>query len=241
MNFPWALRMARDDAATLAGLRLQSGLEVAVDAREVWLRGQSADDPLASRLLALPATGRYEWQAPDQLRELDKRIPSHRLPGLSWQPLDVWLQVELPAAALPANEPEAVALRLVRSGDERIPDLLLTRLDEFQRFAAQAASVRLERLRFAASADGRVLVHGTPLPPLPGQRFVSHGGVAVPAGYAWQPAVSTEVLGHRLGASGEALVLWHENGTFTRLHGEQFVAATRSAVLATAQATRPTA
>jgi len=186
----------------------------------------------------LPATGRFEWLSPDKLRPLENRIPSQRLPVLGWQRLDAWLRVEFPAAALPGNQPETVALRLVRSGDERNPDLLLTRLDTFQQFAAQAALVRLVRLRFAAAADGRVLVHGTPLPPLPGQRFVLRSGVAVPVGYGWEPAVSAEVLAHRLGASDEAPVLWNEDGTITRLHSEQFIPATRSAVLATARAIR---
>jgi len=228
--------MARDDAAALAALRLQGGLVVAVGGREVWLRGQPDDERLAARLLALPATGRFEWQPPDRLRPIEKRIPSHRLPALSWQRLDAWLQVEFPAAALPGNPPATVGLRLVRSGDERNADLLLTQVEAFRQFAAQAALVRLERLRFAAAADGRVLVQGTPLPSLPGQRYVSCGGVAVPAGYAWQPAVSAEVLAHRLGASDEAPVLWNEDGSITRFHSEHFVAATRSAVLATAQA-----
>lgn len=238
MNFPWALCIALEDAAALAALRLHPGLEVATGTREVWLRGQPADERFSARLLALPATGRFEWLLPDKLRPLENRIPSQRLPVLGWQRLDAWLQVEFPAAALPANQPEAVTLRLVRSGEERNPDLLLTRLDVFQEFAAQAALVRLERLRFAATADGHVLIHGTPLPPLPGQRFVLHKGLAVPAGYAWQPAVSAEVLAHRLGASDEAPVLWNEDGTITRLHSEQFVSATRSAVLTTVKAVR---
>jgi hypothetical protein len=158
------------------------------------------------------------------------------LPELRWQPLNAWLHVELPVAAFPAQEPRTVSLRLVRSTEEREPELLLTSLEEFQRFAIQAAQVRLDRLQFAAHLSGNVLVRGMPLPPLPGQRFVLHGGVAVPAGLAWQPAVNDQVLARCFGVSGDALVLWNEDGRITRLHGEQFVGATRSAVRTTAQA-----
>ena len=240
-NFPWALRMAREDAAALAGLRLTPGVEVAEDGRQIWLRGQRADESLAVLLFALPAAGRYEWLPPSQLRELDRRIPSSRLPELEWHSLHKWLQVQSPLAAIAGDLPAAVALRLVRTGMERTPDVLLTRLDAFQEFARRAALVRLERLQFAAAADGRVLIRGTPLPPLPGQRFVTHGGVAVPAGYNWHPAVSAEVMARRLGAPADALVLWNEDGTVTRLHKEQFVAASRSAVMATAAVLRETA
>jgi hypothetical protein len=144
-----------------------------------------------------------------------------------------WLQVELPVAALPAGLPATVPLRLVRSSEEREADLLLTTFDEFRRFAIDVAQVRLERLRFAVTAEGRVLVQGTPLPPIPGRRFVLHQGVAVPAGFAWQPAVGADVLSRRLGVSGDALVLWNEDDTVTRLHTEQLIPVTRSAVCMT--------
>ena len=101
------------------------------------------------------------------------RSPSlARLPALRWQSLAAWLQIEMPFAAMPANAAALVALRLVRSTDEREPELLLTSLENFKLFSQEAALVRLERLQFAADAQGNVLVQGRPLPPLPGRRFV---------------------------------------------------------------------
>jgi hypothetical protein len=228
--------MGREDGAALAAIRLIGGIQVAEVGKEIWLRGQGGDDSLGGKLSALPANARYEWLKPDQLRRIDQRVPSGRFPTLQWQPLAAWLQVELPVAALPALEPRPVSLRLIRSTDEREPELLLTDIKAFQEFASQVAQVRLERLQFAAAADGRVIVRGKPLPPLPGCRFVIHGGVAVPAGYCWEPAISPEVLARRFAVSGAALVLWNEVGTITRLHGEQFMPVSRSAVRATQQA-----
>lgn len=222
--------------AALAAIRLISGIEVAETGKEIWLRGQRGNDSLDEKLSALPANARYEWLNPDQLRRMDQRVPSGRFPPLQWQPLAAWLQVELPTAALPALEPRPVSLHLIRSTEEREPELLLTDIDAFQKFASQAAQVRLNCLQFAAADDGRVVVRGKPLPPLPGRRFVIHGGVAVPSGFAWQPAVSPEVLVRRFAVSGDALVLWNEDGTITRLHGEQFIPVSRSAVRTTKQA-----
>ncbi|MFO1513670.1 MAG: hypothetical protein U1F83_12255 [Verrucomicrobiota bacterium] len=124
-------------------------------------------------------------------------------------------------------------LRLVRSGEECESELLLTTLAEFKPFAMYCAGA--PGLQFAVQA---LLVRGTPLPPLPGgRRFALHQGVAaVPAGFAWRPTVSAEVLARRFGVTGDALVLWNEDGTITRLHGEQFVPATRGAARATEQA-----
>lgn len=236
VNFAWIICIARDDAASLAALRLVTGVEVAEMETQIWIRGHQVDESLEKRLSALPAQGRYELMASNQLRQERRRIPSGRLPELSWLPLSAWLQVELPAAALPAHEPLPVPLRLVRSANERAPELLLTGLEDFHRFTDQAAQVRLERLQFAADSKGNVLVRGVPLPPLPGKRFVMYGGVAVPAGFAWQPATSDEVLARQFNVSGHDLVVWNEDGTFQRLQGEQFVAATRSAVRATKRA-----
>lgn len=233
MNFPWAICIGREDVAALAAIRLAGGIEVATAGKEIWLRGQRGDDSLDAKLSALPANARYEWLNPDQLRRVEQRVPSDRFPALAWQPLAAWLQVEVPVAALPAREPRPVPLQLIRSTDECEPELLLTDLATFQRFVSEAAQVRLGRLHFAAAADGRVLVRGRPLPPLPGSRFVLHCGVAVPAGFSWSPAVSPEVLARRFAVSGEAFVLWKADGTITRLHGEQFIPASRSAVQAT--------
>jgi hypothetical protein len=236
VNFPWALCFSRTDAAALASLRLVAGLEVAEDAGMIWVRGQMCHEQLETKLAALPAGQRFEWLATNLLRPIDQRIPAAQLPKLAWQPLNSWLQVELPPLALPAVQPAAVCLRLVRSSREQEADLLLTSLAEFSEFAAGAAQVRLERLQFAADSDGAVLVRGQPLPALPGRRFVLHSGVAVPAGFAWEPAVSPEVLARRFGVSGNAVVLWTEDGTVTHVHQEQFVPASRSAVRATATA-----
>lgn len=236
MNFPWALCIAREDAAVLAGLRLVPGIEVAENTPKVWLRGSAADESLSHRLLALPTTERYERLPSGRLRRLNERIPSHQLPELAWQPLAAWLHAAIPIGAMPGDAPTPVALQLTRSAGEQKPELLLTDLVEFQRFVEQAALVRLRRWQFAANADGRVLIRGTPLPPLPGKQFVVREGVATPAGFDWCPAVDAEVVARCFGASDEGLVLWQEDGSIIRLHREQFMPVTRSAVAATQQA-----
>ena len=234
VNFPWAICIAREDAGSLAAIRLISGIEVGETVEAIWLRGQRGDETLEAKLSALPASARYEWLVTNRLRQINERVPSDTLPSVQWQRLDTWLQVEMPAAAIPADAPVPVPLRLTRSTVEQLPELLLARVDDLTRFAA--ARVRLEPLQFAASLDGDALVRGRPLPPIPGRRFVIHGRVAVPVGFSWEPKVSVEVLGRRFGVSGDALIVWNENGTLTRLHSEQFVALSRSALRATRQA-----
>jgi hypothetical protein len=236
MNFPWAICIALEDAASLSPLRQVAGIEVGEAGAQIWLRGKPGDEKLDAKLAALPARVCYEWLASNDLRQIDRRIPNDRLPTLRWQPLDAWLQVTMPTAAMAAEQPNPVSLRLVRSSCEQEPELLLTNLDDLVRFASMAAQVRLERLQFAANGDAQVLVRGRPLPPLPGQRFVLHGGVAVPVGFAWEPQVDSTALARRFAAADDAIVLWNEDQTITRLHSEQFVPLSRSALRATQQA-----
>lgn len=236
MNSAWAIRLSRHDAAALAGLRLRPALEVLESGDDVWLRSKSSDDELKAKLSALPALARCEWLPDDRLRPLGKLIPTGILPSSPWQPLKSWLQVAFPPAASLALEPARVALELVRSASEHESALLLTGLKEWSQYAATAAKVRLEPLRFAVDHSGRVLVQGNPLPPIPGKRFVIYGRIAVPAGFTWVPALSPAVLLRVFGGAESSLVLWEEQGTITRLSAEQFIPATRAAVKATQSA-----
>jgi hypothetical protein len=230
------MTLAREDALTVAALRLVPGIEVAEHAGLIWLRGKAADDDLSSRLRAIPAIDRYERLAENRLRRIEDRIPALSLPESNWQRLETWLRVEAPATAFPGTEPSGMALRLVRSAAEHDPELLVTDLYAWTEFARDAAQVRLQCWQFAASAEGLVIIRGKPLAPLAGTRFVLHGNIAVAAGFTWNPRVDPDVLARLFGSSEERLVLWWEDGTFSRLQTEQFVSATRSAIRATAKA-----
>jgi hypothetical protein len=252
MNFPWAISIAREDAPALARLRLRQGLEIGETEKQLWLRGKAVDEHLDRALMRLPATARYEWLSDDRLRRLESRISSATMPALDWAPLSEWIRTEVGAAALPARIPGGVRLEIVRSFDERPAELLLTQFSQWHRFVLEAPEVRLRPLSFAMNADGQVLVGGTPSPPLPGQPFVlwrspsdsGSGGIALPAGFKWCPEVSVEVVLRRLGFPPDSLALCcarrdsssHAVLTFTRIHTDQFVPASRSAVRATAKA-----
>lgn len=236
MNHPWAIQILTSGAAPIGHLRLFEGIEVGADASDLWLRGKRADERLAAALSRLPALARYEWQEPDALRLLGKRVPARRLPAANWQPIAKWAKVIFPISALPGLLPETSNLKLVRNGDERAAELLLTSIQEFASFAANAAAIRLDPLRFAMNSRGEVLIQGTPLPPIRGARFALHGRIGVPIGFHWSPAVSASALEQKLQLGPEVLAVWNEDGAITRLGVEQFVACTRSAVRATLEA-----
>src|SRR4051812_48614979 len=123
MNHPWTITLPVADAATLAGLRLTPGIEVAVDGAMLWLRSKTCDESLRQALRRLPALARYEWLSDNSLRVMQERIPSRSLPGLPWLALSQWLSPETAPAAYPGDVPRPVALRLERSFSEAAPDI----------------------------------------------------------------------------------------------------------------------
>ena len=232
LNTGWAIVIAREDVIALAPLRLFSSIEVAEAEAMAWVRSRDVEESLLRLLPTIPAVARYEWRTDNRLRPMGSRIPAETFPVLKWQPLNSWLQADFPGAASPAKQSERVPLQLVRTAEERNSNLLLTDLKTWLEFAASAAEIRLATLEFAVNEEGKVLVRGAPLPPLPGLRFVEQDGIAVPAGFTWNPAVSVQVMKRALGVGAGALAILREDGTFWRLQAEQFMRATRAAVRA---------
>jgi len=236
---PWALCLARADACRLAPLRLAPGVEVGEVGDVVWLRGERAAAGLRRLLAALPARDRFVWVLPSALCRVGSRIPAYRLPEIRWEPLASWLRVTAPASALPGRLPGTVRLALVESSEEAEPTMLETDPGALREFVRTAARLRMAGLQFAVSMEGRVLVRGRLLPPLPGRRWVGHGRVWVPAGYRWAPAVAVGVVEQVLRVAANEIVVWEParstggSDGFVRLTTEQFVPLTPAAVRAT--------
>jgi hypothetical protein len=219
----WVLRMARTAGPALAPVRLVPDIEVAEADDQLWVRGRPAPPELLPHLAALPAEARFDWLASDRLRPVGSRLADQRLPLLRWESLRQWLRPEGGLVAMPGRRPRPVALRWVLGGVEAVPDWLATTVHDLTPFLRTAARLRLERLQFAASPDGRILVRGRPLPAVPGTLAVSHGRIAVPAGHHWEPAVDRAVLERSLNLAANEWAWFRSDGTFVRLNAEQFL------------------
>ncbi|MBL9127259.1 MAG: hypothetical protein JNL97_06420 [Verrucomicrobiales bacterium] len=220
----------------LARYRRLPGFEITRTEHALWLRTHDAGpepSPTRRLLAAMPARERFLWLPDDTLRRPDRRIPEAVLPSTSWEPIARWFPVEMPVAAWPAPPPSGMALRLVPSADEREPELVLVDLRDLAVFVRTAPRIRLAPLRYAASARSQALVRGRPLPPVPGTRFVLHDGVAVPAGFFWDPPVSSAVLAECLAPPTGGLVLWHPEEGLAALHPELWLPLTPGSLRAT--------
>lgn len=226
----WAVQLPKDQSYAAADLRLEAGIEVLERDDSIWLRGEAADERLHRLLLQLPDARRFEVLAGDELRPVDSRLPKGRLPQGSWTKLKSWATVALPPAALAAQFSARVPLQLVRIADDMAANVLLTNMDDWLNFATSTSQLRLAPLRFAASHDGRVVVQGSPLPPLPGTRVYEQAAVAVPCGWGWSPRVDHETLRESWNVGKHDLALVNTDGSWEHIREDQFVQASRSAV-----------
>jgi MoxR-vWA-beta-propeller ternary system domain bpX2 len=228
----WALRLPRAVAAEACALRLEVGIEVGETPDSVWLRGRGENEDLARRLKTLSASAWYVWLENGRMRPRGSLLATESMPELAWAPLRAWARIEPPPARLAAGLPLRVLPQLVASQATTASNALLLDFTTWSEWALRAPGARLERLAFATAADGKTLVLGAPVPAAPGRHCVATDGVVIPAGLAWEQAVSTEVIRRVCGAGEGEYVFWDEAGA--RILGrELFVPATRAAVRAT--------
>ena len=228
MNAAWAIRLRRAEFHRAAHLRLMSDVEILQSENDLWLRGakQSEEIDAALRRLA-PIEWFVVWQDGTLTRK-GERIPSGRMPEGAWSPISSFIILEPQPAALPAKV-QRVPLTLIRSDAQRLANVLVTAVGEWTAYAVNAPQIRLRGLRFAAD-ENRALIHGSPLPPLPGDLFVEQDGVGIPCGWEISPAVASALVNELLKLAAGDMALMASNGSVEIIPASCFVPARRSAI-----------
>src|SRR5262249_31263404 len=161
-------RIQASEASAAAFLRLRPGIEALELGDALWLRGNDLDESLELALRSVPGAILYSMLPGGLLRRKERRIPEGKAPEGSWLLLARSIAADPQPAALAAEAPDHVTLKLVRGSDEKEPTVLLTTAASWAAYASEAPLVRLKPLAFAAAEDGRVVIKGRPLPPIPG-------------------------------------------------------------------------
>jgi hypothetical protein len=234
VKIEWVIEVHEADSASLGRLLIFPGIEVCEQGESIWVRGDSKTESLETLLRTL-AVKRYTCLPDGQLVLVGETVPSEYLPMADWIALTDWFDISLETTGFAGIPPERASLSLVRSDQEKAPNLLLTNKSEWLAFADIAPQVRLHSLSFAVSDQGSVLIQGSPLPSLPGTYFVEHASVAVMAGWTWQYKLDDSVLRSLFHLQDEEMVLCFPHGSYQKLHQNDFVKATRAAVRMNAQ------
>lgn len=232
----WAASLPLTAAAGLGPLRFMAGAEACVVGEHIWLRGNELSDEDELRLRQLPGAERFQVNERGELVPLGALLPCGHLPSSTWQRLRAFLQLELPQLRIVAGTVPTLTLELKRNTQQREVAALLTSFDEWEKYALHAPQVRLVPLKFALSSERRVLIVGTPLPPITGERFWEGSGIFVAAGLHWSPAVDAAIVRRVLQLTNDDVALWLASGSWELIRRGDFVAARRAAVRATREA-----
>lgn len=226
----WCVRLDPSRRDGLARLRCHDHVRALVLESAIWLSGACADEALVRLLDGLPGGERFEVDAQGDCRVPGHYLPVAQLPAGEWQPVQQLLAVELPTVQLPVPLHSRVPLRIVRGAAMATPNVLCTELSRFAEWIGGAAEVRYQSLRMAVSAEGQALVHGVPLPSLPGAVAVEQHGVAVAAGFRLEPAVAPSLAAKVLALNPGDLAWFAEGRDCVIVPADQFVAVLRSSV-----------
>jgi hypothetical protein len=226
----WTIVLPRSRAASLAELRGDAGLMVLEQSDQIWLKG-NVSDALGAKLLRVPAEHWFAIGSQGELVERGHLVPHGWLPEGPWVPLADWLEVTLPTVQPHERLVAETSWRLVPAERFVEPNLLLISVHEWGRYGVSAPQARLDRWRFALNELGEAAVHGEPVPPLPGWRFVERGGIALPVGLRMEPALAVPIVRTVLQLDEGDIVLLRSDG-YERIPAWGFVSATRAAIRA---------
>jgi len=157
-------------------------------------------------------------------------VPVGRLPAGDWQPISMFFVPDAPASLLPGRLVRQCRIALRPATDPREGGAILTDPAALLPWVETASAVRLAALRFAICEDHRILLVGTPIPPVRGREYSLHRGILLPAGHAFDPPVLRDIAPGLLSLAEEDLALFHPDGGSEWIRGADFVPATRSAL-----------
>lgn len=228
LDGPWLATVPADSAEALGAARLCPGIEVAAESVEgiLWLRGPGLTEEIVR---ALRGAGGLEWREPvpgGYWKKAGDRLPGGALPPeireTDWHSLRESLVPDLPPLEVAEPVSQKAVLRVIPSAVEHTANVLFTTIGDLSAWAVSAPEVRLHPLRFAVRQDGRAVVHGTPLPPVPGEVWWEAGGVAVPGGMEIDPPVPPSLIRDLCGLPSEwkGLILIHPPGSVEMLPEE---------------------
>lgn len=226
---PWMALLGEHRLVATAGLRKDSAVRVGRDANHpncLWLRGPEINP----RVLALPFAEFYQFdESGKKLIPLGSSLPVRSVPELEWKTLSDALVPEKLPSRLPVSTIREVPITRVRAREVLSANLIRVSAEQWCDFANAAADIRLKPLSFAASIEGDVIVRGSPLPSMSGDRLVEINGIATELGYTWSPAISTDILRKYLGLAGKDLAILLSSGLWEKIEAANFISATRSA------------
>lgn len=233
MSAEWVILLSEHAVEALGALRRNADLQVLRDSDGIWLRGSVDEGNSAIR--SLPARARYRIDNDNKLIPFGAALPVRLLPSGEWMSLTAALRPVAPEISYGMPADISIVPSLERERAVRRPNGIICRFDQWLAWVESAPAVRLEVLRFAMCDDGRVFIHGTPLPPVNGEFKVVENSIAVPAGMCLPDCFPLPALQKKLKLAPGDVALLNNDQSWEFIKADWFQAATRAAVRTSAR------
>jgi hypothetical protein len=196
----------------LADLRCSPEILVALAGERAWVRWETGDPQVLSRLLPVSGVELYVNHEGQWYRQ-GHHLPAFHLPvHLPARPLHAVLT---PAPVLPISAPRAdhspIRAQLVADDRPRLTSAMMCKLSILKEWADWATTQQLSCIR-GARRGRRVLLLGRRLPHLAGSERFWGGRLVLPLGYRLEPALPETELLQAWGVKENEFVLYHAEG-----------------------------
>ena len=218
----------------LAYFRIEKELEIAEEGDLLWVRGINGELSSNPEFLQLPIINIFRIDEEGRLFTPGKLTPVDVLKKeMSWQTILQYMKIILPVSSLPGRQEQKTSLHLRPSSNQREGIALKTDLEVWKHFAETASTLRLNRLEYAVSEQGKVFIIGTPLPPLPGIEYWNFEGFFLPTGFELEASIASHFVQKKFNEDGEAVLIFEEEGHLERISKTYFTRASRSSIRST--------
>jgi hypothetical protein len=222
--------LQKKDKQALGAVRCLSGLLAAVEYDLIWVRGIFAAGDADKKIRQLPAIRSFTLDEQESLFPVGSLTPVGKLREMDWEPLEDFIGLEIPTSAMPGQVTEKYWPGLIASSRVAEGNALLTSLDVWRSYAETAPQARLEKIRFAASANKQVILLGTPLPPVPGKEYWMNNNILLPSGLDFEIPVVSALIAKKFNPANDHILLFDDDGSWDKIAADSFVPVTRSAV-----------
>jgi hypothetical protein len=213
----WWLEIDREHGDYLRPIRHWSHLSMAAGPGVFWVKGLQPKDVESAAVRSIPFR-RLLYQRDDLLYPAGGLVSLKRIAdNLNWMPLEKGLPLRLPSFNHNYfGMSERVTMRLIPASKEEPAAAALIAMEHLRSFAERASSSRLRQLGWLVF-EGRPLVVGNPLLPLPGDIYWLQGDHLLPLGFDFEfPALAGAV------SEQDCLLLWDTEGRSVPLDKRSF-------------------
>ncbi|GAB1447783.1 hypothetical protein MASR2M44_07820 [Bacteroidota bacterium] len=189
------------------------GLQLALDADWIWLKGFALDDMNNHQINSLPHRTWYqEYQG--KLLEPGKRLFDALPSNLAFEPLENVLDLELQIQIQePSQHDFQVINNLVPTETIQPSCALLLDKKQLEKALREFTEIRFSKLT-GIQINNQFLLVGQPLLPLPGKSYWQYHDLLIPAGYTFRWTFLMDKLSKKCSLNGKNLALFEPSGNW---------------------------